>query len=139
MMKYSCQFGSCAAPLVLGMANCLRLPGGARRRARSARSSSPWGGREMMSLWEKWKPFLPKFSRRPLVLSLSHSFLLPIRSFRLPSSPSRGGFRIRKRGLHNALLIAAAPPALTRSENPIFTAAKKNERNGKERREEESA
>ena len=93
----------------------------------------------MMSLWEKWKPFLPKFSPLSVSLSLSHSFLLPIRSFRLPRrrlggiSHSEKGVCIMPCSLRRSW---KAPPALTRSENPIFTAAKKNERNGKERRME---
>ena len=73
----------------------------------------------------------------PLVPSLSHSFLLPIRSFLLPRrrlggiSHSEKGVCIMPCSLRRS---RKAPPALTRSENPIFTAAKKNERNGKERR-----
>ena len=75
----------------------------------------------------------------PLVPSLSHSFLLPIRSFLLPRrrlggiSHSEKGVCIMPCSLRRS---RKAPPALTRSENPIFTAAKKNERNGKERMEE---
>ena len=84
------------------------------------RSSSHWGeGDERLGKIET-------FSAK--VFPLPHS-QLPRRLGRISHSG--------KGGLHNALLIAAAeaPPALTRSENPIFTAAKKNERNGKSRGE----
>ena len=90
-----------------------------------------------MSLWEKWKPFLPKFSPSfPLCLTLSSSpfaasFFLAAVSGGI--SHSEKGVCIMPCSLRRS---RKAPPALTRSENPIFTAAKKNERNGKERMEE---
>ena len=90
------------------------------------RSSSQWGeGDERLG---KIETFSAKVYPLPLSLFLPHS-QLP----RCLGRISHSG----KGGLHNALLIAAAeaPPALTRSENPIFTAAKKNERNGKSRGE----
>ena len=92
------------------------------------RSSSQWGeGDERLG---KIETFSAKVFPLPLSLFLPHS-QLP----RCLGRISHSG----KGGLHNALLIAAAeaPPALTRSENPIFTAAKKNERNGKKQGREE--
>ena len=76
----------------------------------------------------------------PLVPSLSHSFLLPIRSFLLPRR-RLGGISHSEKGVCIMPCSLRRRPrprkaALTRSENPIFTAAKKNERNGKERMEE---
>ena len=59
----------------------------------------------MMSLWEKWKPFLPKFSPSfPLCLTLSSS---PFAASFFLAAVS-GDFAFGKGGLHNALLIAAA-------------------------------
>ena len=74
--------------------------------------------------------------------SLSVSLFPPNHSQLSSSSPPSRGISHSEKGvcimpcsLRRRPRPRKAPPALTRSENPIFTAAKKNERNGKERRE----
>ena len=109
-----------------------------RRRAGSARSSSQLGGREGddESLG-KMETFSAQVFPPPRSFSLSHSFPPPHSKLPSSSPPSRGishsekGVCIMPCSLRRP---RKAPPALTRSENPIFTAAKKNERNGKEKR-----